>query len=294
MNCLYVYANAKINLSLDIMGKREDGYHDIKTVMQTVSLKDTLTIRKLFTPQIKIYTNLKWLPTDERNLVYKAAKILFDKFQPEDGVFIEIDKQIPVSAGLGGGSADCAAALCGISSLFNFPISQEELIEMGKSLGADIPFCIMKGTALAEGIGEILTPLPACPDIFVVIAKPPICISTADVFRQFRMENVENRPDTTAMIESIKSGNIHNVADNLCNVLESVTAKEFPIIEKIKAIMLESGGIGSIMSGSGPSVFGLFTSKQTAYSALCRLKNDLCVKEVHLTNLFNTGKKEVL
>jgi len=294
MDSLYVYANAKINLALDITGKRPDGYHDIRTVMQSVSLKDTLSMRKLFTPQIKICTNLKWLPTDERNLVYKAAKILFDRFQPEDGIFIEIDKQIPVSAGLGGGSADCAAALCGISRLFDFPISREELLEIGKTLGADIPFCIMKGTALAEGIGEILTPLPPCPDIFIIIAKPPICISTADVFRQFRMENVSKRPDIEGMVRSIKGGDMGNVANNLCNVLESVTAKEFPVIEKIKCIMMECGSIGAIMSGSGPSVFGLFTEKQMAFDALGRIKNDLSIKEVHLTNLFNPGKKEAL
>ena len=294
MDSLYAYANAKINLALDITGKRSDGYHDIRTIMQTVSLKDTLSMRKLFTPQIKICTNLKWLPTDERNLVYKAAKILFDRFQPEDGIFIEIDKQIPVSAGLGGGSADCAAALCGISKLFNFPISQEELLAIGKSLGADIPFCIMKGTALAEGIGEILTPLPACPDCFIVIAKPPLCISTADVFRQFKMENVETRPDIEGMVESISAGDIGKVAGSLCNVLESVTAREFPIIEKIKCIMLECGSMGAIMSGSGPSVFGIFADKQMAYNAFSRLKNDLSIKEVHLTNLFNPGKKDVL
>ena len=291
MDSLYAYANAKINLALDVTGKRPDGYHDIRTVMQSVALKDTLSMRKLFTPQIKICTNLKWLPVDERNLVYKAAKVLFDKFQPEDGIFIEIDKQIPVSAGLGGGSADCAAALCGISKLFNFPISQNELLEIGKSLGADIPFCIIKGTALAEGIGEILTPLPPCPDCFIVIAKPPLCISTADVFRQFKMENVAQRPNIDNMIEGISDSDIGKVAGNLCNVLESVTAKEFPIIGKIKDIMNESGAIGSLMSGSGPSVFGLFANKQTAYNSLSRLKNDLSIKEVHLTNLFNPGKR---
>ena len=293
MDSLYVYANAKINLALDITGKRPDGYHDIRTVMQTVSLKDTLSMCKLFTPQIKICTNLKWLPTDDRNLVYKAAKILFDRFKPEDGIFIEIDKQIPVSAGLGGGSADCAAALCGISKLFNFPICRQELMEIGKSLGADIPFCIMKGTALAEGIGEILTPLPPCPDCFIVISKPPLCISTADVFRQFKMENVAERPDIEAMVENISAGDIEKIAGGLCNVLESVTAREFPIIEKIKCIMRESGSMGTMMSGSGPSVFGLFADKQMAYNALSRLKNDLCIKEVHLTNLFNPGKKDL-
>ncbi|MDL2248491.1 4-(cytidine 5'-diphospho)-2-C-methyl-D-erythritol kinase [Tyzzerella sp. OttesenSCG-928-J15] len=292
MDYLNIYANGKINIALDVVGKRDDGYHNLRTIMQTVSLKDTLTIRKIFTPQIKLCSNLKWLPTDERNLVYKAAKALFDRFEPDYGVFIEINKQIPVSAGLGGGSADCAAALCGISKMFNFPISRQELMELGAKLGADVPFCIMKGTALAEGIGDVLTPLSPCPDIFIVIAKPPICISTADVFRQYKAENVESRPDIDKMIKDIEAGDIKAVASGLCNVLESVTAKEFCIIDKIKEIMYDHSSIGAVMSGSGPSVYGMFEDKQNAYNALMQIKSDLSIKEVHLTNIFTPGRKE--
>jgi len=292
MDYLNVYANGKINLTLDVIGKRDDGYHELRTIMQTVCLKDTLTIRRIFTPQIKLCSNLKWLPVDEKNLVYKAAKALFDRFQPDYGVFIEINKNIPVSAGLGGGSADCAAALCGVSRMFDFPITKDELMKIGASLGADVPFCIMKGTVLAEGIGERLTPLKPCPDIFIVIAKPPICISTAEVFRQYKNETIEKRPNTDKMIADIEAGDIKAIAGGLCNVLESVTAKEFGIIDKIKEIMNEHHAIGALMSGSGPSVYGMFERKQDAYNALTHIKTALSIKEVHLTNTFTPGRKD--
>jgi len=291
MDHVNVYANAKINLALDVIGKREDGYHELCTVMQTVALKDKLTIRKLYTSQIRLNSNVKWLPNDERNLAYGAAKILLDRFDVDFGVLIEIEKKIPICAGLGGGSADAAATLLGVRKLFNLPIDMGELMEIGLNLGADVPFCIMKGTALAEGIGEELTPLASCPDIQIVIAKPPVSVSTKEVFRQFKQENVGRRPDIAQMIQDIENGDIKSIAAGLVNVLESVTAKEFVVIERIKRLMVLNGALGAVMSGSGPTVFGMFEDKRAANKAIYQIRGDLNVKEVFLTNIFNPVQK---
>ena len=287
MNFVNVYANAKINLALDVLGKREDGYHELSSVMQTVGLRDKLSIRKLYTSRIKLNSNAKWLPVDERNLAFKAAQVLLERFPAPYGVLIEIDKKIPISAGLGGGSADCAAALLGIKKLFNLPVSMDELLEIAATLGADVPFCLLKGTALAEGIGEILTPLKPCPPVHIVIAKPPVSISTRDVFRQFKMENVGKRPNIDKMIADIENGDIKAVAVGLCNVLESVSVKEFVVIERLKRIMLANGAMGAIMSGSGPTVFGMFEDKATAQKTVSKIRTELSVKEVFLTDVFS-------
>jgi len=286
MNFVKVYANAKINLALDVLGKREDGYHELSTIMQTVGFRDKLYIRKLYTSRIKVSSNAKWLPTDERNLAYRAAKMLLERFESPFGVFIEIDKRIPICAGLGGGSADAAAALLGVKRLLNLRMSMDELMEIGARLGADVPFCLMKGTALAGGIGEELTPLKPCPDVHILIAKPPVSVSTKEVFRQFRLENVAKRPNINKMILDIENGDIKAVAAGLSNVLESVTAKEFVVIERLKRIMLANGALGSVMSGSGPTVFGMFEDKSAAQKALLVIRSDLSVREVFLTNIF--------
>jgi len=254
--------------------------------MQTVTLRDKLTIRKLYTDKIKLNSNVKWLPQDSRNLAYLAAKTLLDKYKLDYGVLIEIDKQIPISAGLGGGSADAAATLLGVRKLFDLPISMDELMELGATLGADVPFCLLKGTALGEGIGDILTPISPCPDIHIVIAKPPIAVSTAEVFRQFSREQVTVRPNIDRMISAIESGDIEAVGAELANVLESVTAKEFVVIERIKRIMRMNNSIGAIMSGSGPSVFGLFEAKSEALASIAQIRQELSIKEVFLTNIF--------
>lgn len=286
MDSVNVYANAKINLALDIIGKRDDGYHELRTIMQTVTLRDKLTVRKLYTNKIKLNSNVKWLPQDSRNLAYRAADILLSKYKPDYGVLIEIDKQIPISAGLGGGSADAAAALLGVKKLFDLPVSMDMLAKIGASLGADVPFCLMKGTAFGEGIGDILTPLSPCPDVHIVIAKPPISVSTAEVFRQFCKEKITVRPNINKMIADIERGDIKAVGAGLANVLEGVTAKEFVVIGRIKRIMLINGSLGALMSGSGPSVFGLFENKSDAQTAMLQLRQELSIKEVFLTNIF--------
>ena len=287
MDSVSVYANAKINLALDIVGKRTDGYHDLRTIMQTVALRDRLVIRKLYTNQIKLNSNIKWLPQDSRNLAFRAAKILLDNYKSDYGVLIEIDKQIPISAGLGGGSADAAATLLGIRRLFDLPITMDELMGIGLSLGADVPFCLLRGTALCEGVGEILTPLSPCPDVHIVIAKPPISISTAEVFRQYDNESLTIiRPNIDKMMQDIEAGDIKGVGAGLSNVLESVTAKEFVVIERIKRIMRLNDSMGAMMSGSGPSVFGLFEAKSSAQKAIAQIRQELSIKEVFLTNIF--------
>ena len=286
MDSVSVYSNAKINLALDVVKRREDGYHDLRTIMQSVTLRDRIVIRKLYTNQIKLNSNIKWLPQDSRNLAFRAAKILIDKYKKDYGVLIEIDKQIPISAGLGGGSANAAATLFGIKRLFDLPITMDKLMQIALSLGADVPFCLMKGTALGEGVGEILTPLSPCPDVYIAIAKPPISISTAEVFRQYDNESVTVRPNIDQMVKDIEKGDIKAIGAGLGNVLESVTAKEFMVIDRIKRVMKINGAAGSAMSGSGPSVFGLFEAKSSAQKAITQIRQELGVKEVFLTSPF--------
>ncbi|MDR2898841.1 MAG: 4-(cytidine 5'-diphospho)-2-C-methyl-D-erythritol kinase [Clostridiales bacterium] len=292
MEYLTIYANAKINLTLDALYKRDDGYHEMEMVMQTVELNDVITIRKLFTNHIKLVSNIKWLPLDERNLVYRACKALMDEFNIDSGVYAEIEKQIPMSAGLGGGSADCAAALVGMRKLFNLDVSNERLLEIGKSLGADVPYCLTRGTVLAKGIGEKLTRLNPCPQAYVVIVRPSLVISTGEVFAMYKPENITKRPDTQAMIKAIDNDDIHGVANNLSNVLESVTAKQFRIIEDLKEALVDKGALGSVMSGSGPSVFGLFDSRDKAMAAVRYIRLVMPVREVYLTNIFNPGRND--
>lgn len=292
MNYINVYGNAKINLALDVLGKRPDGYHDLSTIMQSLTLKDHIYIRKIFAPTIKIVSNLKWLPTDERNLVYKACKALFDIYKPDRGVYIELTKVIPICAGLGGGSADCAATLHGIRKLFKLPVSDDRLLEIGKSLGADVPFCLKKGTMLAEGIGEKLVRLPDHPFIYVLLAKPNISVSTTKVFSALNMDHIEKRPDTAKIIGAIENNNIDFIAANLCNVLETVTIKQYPIISTIKEIMMKNGAKGALMSGSGPTVFGYFSRREEAYMTLRKLKTDLMLREVYITSTYN-GRRNI-
>lgn len=274
MNQIILKARAKINLTLDVLGKREDGYHDIKMIMQTVNLYDTIYIKKIKGNEIKLSTNLKWLPTDNKNLAYRAADLIRKKYSINEGIFIEIKKRIPVAAGLAGGSSDAAAVLIGMRTLFQLKVSIKELITIGKELGADVPYCIMRGTALAEGIGDILTRLPKCPDFYVILAKPPISVSTQSIYKSLDNEVIQKRPDTDAVIEAIKLGDKNKIASNLYNVMEIVTTKKYPVIKDFKNFLLQKGALGVVMSGSGPTVFGLFDDKEIARQAYYRLKVD--------------------
>ena len=254
---------AKINLTLDVLGRRDNGYHDVEMVMQTVSLFDLLIIDKS-NGGIKISTNLGYLPSNEKNIAYKAAAAFFDYTHINGSVRIIIHKNIPVAAGLAGGSGNAAAVLCALDKLYSTQLSLEQLCEIGAKLGADVPYCIMGKTALAQGIGEILTPLPSAPKMTILMVKPPVNISTAAIYELIDNEVQQKRPDTQAMIKALESKDIHGIADNLCNVMESVTGRLCPVVGGIKKKMMLNGAIGALMSGSGPTVFGIFDDYEKA------------------------------
>lgn len=288
MTQLKLNARAKINITLDVLRKREDGYHDLSMIMQTVNLCDNLTISINNSGNIEMTSNFSWLPCDGRNLVYKAAALMKEKYNIKEGIKIHLEKNIPVAAGMAGGSSDCAATLVGLRNIFKIKASDEELMALGKTLGADVPYCILRGTALAEGIGEKLTPLPPFPDSTLLIAKPPINVSTATVFGSFDINNVDKRPNNDKMIELIKNKDLKGICQNMCNVLESVTVKNYPIIDSLKTAMLEKGALGSLMSGSGPTVFGFFENYEKALSALKYIRAKHHIKEIYITTVFNT------
>ncbi len=248
---------AKINLTLDVLRKRADGYHDVEMIMQTVSLFDLVLVDKT-RGDIAVSTNLKYLPINEKNIAYKAAGLFFEKTGIMGGVKIMIHKNIPVAAGLAGGSGNGAAVLQAMNMLFDAGLNEKELCDMGAELGADIPYCIMGGTKLAEGIGEVLTDLPPMPKTNVLIVKPPINVSTASIYEKIDGAPVGARPDREKITKALKIGDIRGISDSLCNVMETVTAKMHPVIGGIKTKMLLNGALGAVMSGSGPSVFGLF------------------------------------
>ncbi|WP_143319889.1 4-(cytidine 5'-diphospho)-2-C-methyl-D-erythritol kinase [Clostridium sp. HBUAS56010] len=289
-------AYGKINLGLDVLGKREDGYHDVRMIMQTVGLYDKIDIYLKETPGIEIVTNLYYLPVNENNLVYKAARLLMDEFHVAHGIRIHLKKFIPVSAGMAGGSSDAAAVLFGVNKMFQLGLTREELMERGLKIGADVPYCVMRGTVLSEGIGEILTPLPDMPQCQVLIAKPAVSVSTKFVYEHLDAAGLrpEDHPDIDGMIGAIKSHSIHQVARRLGNVLETVTIPEYPVIAQIKDRMKELGAVNALMSGSGPTVFGIFVNPKAAENAYEELRygeSQNLAKQVYLTNFYNT--KEV-
>jgi len=292
MNYINLKANAKINLALDVVCKRDDGYHDLSMIMQTLKLHDNILIKKSNRFKLKLITNLGWLPVDERNLVYKAISLIQQNYNVPCGVIVEIKKNIPVSAGLGGGSADCAAALIGMRRLFNLLIPNSELLQMAKTLGADVPYCLMQGTVLAQGIGDKLTKLENHPHVYVLLAKPNISVSTVGVFKSLDLQSIDKRPNIDNMIKNIQLGNLVGITNNFCNVLENVTEVNFPIIKDIKSIMYHHGALGALMSGSGPTVFGYFENKSDAVATIKYLKlNKKSVREVYLTGIFNRARR---
>ena len=282
MNEIRLRAKAKINLGLDVLRKREDGYHEVRMIMQTVNLYDRLTLCRTQAAGIQIMTNLQYLPVNEDNLAYKAAKLLMDEFHIKQGVTIELNKYIPVAAGMAGGSSDAAAVMVGVNKLFDLSLSKYELMERGVRIGADVPFCIMRGTALAEGIGEKLTPLPSMPECYILIAKPKVHVSTKFVYGNLRVNELETHPDIDGQMEALKEGNLQDLAKRMGNVLETVTIPEYPVIRKIKETMMEHGALNAMMSGSGPTVFGLFEERTTAENAYDVLKKGEDAKLVFL------------
>lgn len=285
-------ALAKINLGLDVLGRRDNGYHDVRMVMQTIYLYDHVTMKKTESEGIQLETNLFFLPVDETNIAYKAAKLLMDEFQIKEGVHITLEKHIPVSAGMAGGSSNAAAVLVGMNRLFSLGLSRKELMERGVRLGADVPYCIMRGTALAEGIGEELSPLPPLPKCHVLIAKPGISVSTKVVYEKLDSKPIEDHPDIDCIIEGLEKQDLVQVANSMGNVLERVTIDDYPVIEEIKNVMKDAGALSAMMSGSGPTVFGLFDDRQTAKKAYDMIRKSGLAKQVYLTKVHNTGGKK--
>lgn len=277
-------AMAKINLGLDVIRRREDGYHEVRMIMQTVNLYDELTFRKQPGDKVRLTANLRSLPTDGHNLIVKTAELLRKEFGIREGLSIHLKKKIPVAAGMAGGSTDAAAAFAGMNELFGLGLTLEELQKRAVSVGADVPYCLQGGTALSEGIGEILTELPSAPRCSVIIAKPPIHVSTRFVYENLRLDSLEKHPDIDGILDSIREGNILGVAERLENVLETVTQKEYPVIGQIKQFLVNRGALGALMSGSGPTVFALYDRKDLAARACEDLRRAGLAKQVYLTS----------
>ena len=292
MNQIELKALAKINLGLDVLGRRENGYHDVRMVMQSIYLYDEVRIEKAEPEEISVISNLSFLPTGEGNIAYKAAKLLKDEFQIKDGIKITLNKHIPVAAGLAGGSSNAAAVLFGMNRMFWLGLSQKELMERGVKLGADVPYCIMRGTVLAEGIGEELSVLPAMPKCTVLIAKPPVSVSTKVVYEALDSGNIVKHPDIDGIIEGLRNRDLRQVAASMGNVLEDVTIPMHPVIEDIKNEMKACGALNAMMSGSGPTVFGLFESRAAAREAQRRIREKSLTKQVYVTSIHSVRRNQ--
>ena len=292
MDKIQLKALAKINLGLDVLRRREDGYHEVKMIMQTISLCDELELRRRKQAGIQVKTNLHYLPTNENNLVYKAAKLLMEEFRIKDGISIQLQKRIPVAAGMAGGSSDAAAVLWGMNQMYGLGLSRRDLMERGVWLGADVPYCVLRGTALAEGIGEELTILPPMPKCYILLAKPGISVSTRFVYENLHANdlNAEQHPDVDAMIEAVKEKNLELLTSRMGNVLELVTIPSHPVIGAIKTCMLEAGALGAMMSGSGPTVFGIFDTQAKARKAYHVMREGRLAKQVYLTVPYNVRR----
>ncbi len=266
-NTIIKKAYAKVNLGLDVIRRREDGYHEVRMIMQTVDLYDILAFTRREEPGIVVTTDRDELPGDENNLVYKAARLLTETYFIKEGIKIELQKRIPMAAGMAGGSTDAAAVFHGMNEMFELGMSEDEMCTLGVKIGADVPYCIKGGTALAEGIGEMLTRLPDTPGCMVLIAKPNIDVSTKFVYENLHAEKLDCHPDIDGMRAAIEAGDLRGVARRMGNVLETVTVKAYPVIGEIKEAMMKKGAWNALMSGSGPTVFGIFGEEEEARAA---------------------------
>lgn len=280
-------AMAKINLGLDVLRKREDGYHEVRMIMQTIQMYDLLDIRKKEEPGISLSTNLPYVPSDERNLVYKAAKLLMDEFDIKEGLSMKLTKFIPVAAGMAGGSSDAAAAFVGVNRLFRLGLSEEELMKRAVQVGADVPYCVMRGTALAEGIGEKLTRLPGLPNCYVLVGKPGINVSTKLAYENLHLDQIQSHPDIDGMISDIENQDLHSLTAKMQNVFEPGIISQYPVIQEIKDLMEANGALKAMMSGSGPTVFGIFDDRSKLREATEALRNSHLAKTVFATQIYN-------
>ncbi len=287
-----INAHAKINLGLDVLGKRDDGYHEVRMIMQTIGVHDELVIDRCDRPGIYITTDRDDLSAGEDNLIHKAAKLMMDEYGLTGGIKADLKKNIPVAAGLAGGSTDAAATIIAVNKLYGLDLDTDTLMKLGVRIGADVPYCIMGGTALSEGIGEILTKLSPCPLCKVLLAKPSVGVSTAHVYKSLRLDIVKH-PDIDSIITGIRQKDIGMIARNLGNVLESVTVNEHPVIDRIKNEMSECGALAALMSGSGPTVFGLFKDGDKVKDAYDRLSEGGLVSEVFITEIYDPDKQQV-
>ena len=280
-------AMAKINLGLDILGKRDDGYHEVRMLMQTIQMYDLLDIRRKSSPGITLTTNLLYVPSDERKLVYKAAKLLMDEFDIQEGISMKLTKSIPVAAGMAGGSSDAAAAFVGVNKMFHLGLSEQELMERAVQIGADVPYCIMRGTALAEGIGEKLTRLPQLPKCYILVGKPAVNVSTKLAYENLDLQNMGAHPDIDGMISDIENGDLYTMVSRMGNVFEPGIIGKYPVIQEIKDLMEAHGALKAMMSGSGPTVFGIFDDKNKMKAAARVLRSSHLAKTVFATEVFN-------
>lgn len=283
-----VQAPAKINFALDVLGKRPNGYHDVAMIMQTVALYDTITVNT-DCQEIKLSSNCAEIPLDESNIAYRAAQYIKNKYNIESGVHIHIEKRIPVAAGLAGGSTDAAAVLKLLNKAWELGLSTAELMEAGLTLGADVPFCIQGGTCLAEGLGEKLTIIDKTPDCYVLLVKPSFGVSTKEVYQGLKLDEISNRPNIPEMLQAIEKDDIKALCHSMGNVLETVTTNKHPFIIELKQKMIEYGAVGSLMSGSGPTVFGIFEDMIAAQTAYDNMKT--LVHDVYLVKTFD-GRDE--
>lgn len=290
-NTVTLKAYAKINLGLDVLRRLPSGYHEVRMIMQTVGIFDELVFTETESG-IAVTTDSQELPEDENNLVFKAALIMFEKYGIQKGVKIQLKKNIPIAAGMAGGSSDAAATLKGLNRLFGVGADSEELREMAVHIGADVPYCITGGTMLSEGIGEKLTPLPPAPEGVVLAVKPDISVSTKYVYENLHADTLTYHPDIDGMAEAVKKGNLKGIVERMGNVLESVTQKEYPVIGQIKEILLRTGAMGALMSGSGPTVFGIYTDRETARQGQRALEGFRGVERVFLTGFVDPEKEE--
>ena len=280
-------ALAKINLGLDVVGKRDDGYHEVRMIMQTIQMYDVLEIEKKEEPGIVLTTNIPYVPTDERNLVYKAAKMLMDEFDMKEGLTMNLEKFIPVAAGMAGGSSDAAAAFVGVNRLFGLGLSEEELMKRAVKVGADVPYCVMRGTALAEGIGEKLTRLPRVPYCYVLVGKPGVNVSTKTAYENLKLDDpVVVHPDIDGMVTAVRNGDLDGMISRMGNVFEPGIISKYPVIQEIKDLMESNGARKAMMSGSGPTVFGIFDDKEKMDLAAAVLRESRLAKTVFATDVF--------
>ena len=295
MKAIHKKAYAKINLCLDVLRRRDDGYHDLRMIMQNVGIYDELEFicfdnmeekRQLLgeqydTEKISMEANKPGIPVDDKNLIIKAVKLLYDTYGLSNPIHVRLVKNIPVEAGMAGGSTDCAATFHAVNELFDLKLDSLSLRQHGVKLGADVPYCILGQTALSEGIGDILTPVEPLADCHILVAKPPVSVSTGMVYKNLKLDESVKHPDVNGMLESLVQKDVSGVAGLMGNVLETVTARLHPEIEEMKNDMIENGAINALMSGSGPTVFGIFTDMELAKKAEASIKK--YTQEIFLT-----------